>query len=628
MLKWRIRAHRHLVPAYAATAAGAVIALSGQIAHGVSLLQDGEDIEVTIREIVNDYSVGYHTGVKQPLGAFRDGLSVHQISRSDFETGEPPYMGTPDFLLWMNDDTDTFGLVENPTGRSYPLVPNPGGMVSFDADGYIWYTLGARVQDLPPSLFRSQAPGDVFHFDAVLDDYVTKPDGSTAFMLHAEDRFLHMFWRSRNSRNTRAALRHRRYDRDTGFEQPDMERDLGSGELHETFDRIGIEQLFSRFDPRWQRLFVTWQWFDVDPGRFGSYPYIYSDDHGSTWRRADGSAVENSTLPLRFSDRDDLLVPFDHIGAGKDSYWFVRDIGTAPDGTNWIQMPNALYRISHFWYEPADETWHANQLTNVLVNAAHAGGPTKDYLVFVYANFLEPELLLLRTSLDGGRTWTEPVVIDELVRNGQDGDRRFVWVSFIQPSEGYPDNTARFFYGYSRDRDGGFGERFANNIRYLRIDLPDPSVDAVIENATIIRGTLLSGDAESLMDSDDVTMAARSAFGFLSTQPNVLELRVDATAASGSGTSLDIAIESRANNPQGVATVQLRNWATTQLDAVGSYAISISDTVETIADIDTAEYIRAGDSALELRVRHVIIATFSTSGFVSAFDQVRIAIRP
>ncbi len=39
---------------------------------------------ITIHELLSDFSWGYRCGVKQPLGAHKNGLSVHQITKSNY----------------------------------------------------------------------------------------------------------------------------------------------------------------------------------------------------------------------------------------------------------------------------------------------------------------------------------------------------------------------------------------------------------------------------------------------------------------------------------------------------------------------------------------------------------------
>ena len=136
----------------------------------------------------------------------------------------------------------------------------------------------------------------------------------------------------------------------------------------------------------------------------------------------------------------------------------------------------------------------------------------------------------------------------------------------------------------------------------------------------VVFGSLQSGSLDDLLASDDSYLRTRSSFGFLSSEPNLMRIDFDFDAPSSPG-EIDIIIESRLNNPGGSATVQLRN-AQNALEIVGQYDIGTAEVTETIADVPAATYINNG--AIEMQVKHVVIATFSLSGFQSSFDLVTI----
>ena len=56
--------------------------------------------EPTIYELISDYSWGYRCGVKQPLGAYKSGLSVHQITENRWPSS---VLGNPDHLFWVDE---------------------------------------------------------------------------------------------------------------------------------------------------------------------------------------------------------------------------------------------------------------------------------------------------------------------------------------------------------------------------------------------------------------------------------------------------------------------------------------------------------------------------------------------
>ncbi|MGI9013625.1 MAG: S8 family serine peptidase [Phycisphaerales bacterium] len=139
-------------------------------------------------------------------------------------------------------------------------------------------------------------------------------------------------------------------------------------------------------------------------------------------------------------------------------------------------------------------------------------------------------------------------------------------------------------------------------------------------------GSLISGDIDDLLVSDDLYVVARSQFGFLSSEPNILVLGVRADTELTTASTLDITLESRLNNPGGNVNVRLRNWDTGPLVNVHSYVLGTTEITKTVEDIPAAAYIRDHDGLISLSVKHVVIATFSVQGFVARFDKVEIMV--
>ncbi len=131
----------------------------------------------TIHELVSDFSWGYRCGVKQPLGAYKNGLSVHQITKSNYPV--TPTKGNPDYLFWVDEIAGTYGISVRPTDEFHGWVVNPGGMVSFAADGTIWYTYGARAENLPLDLYSSLRPYDTTAFFRHLHDFDPQSGSTT-----------------------------------------------------------------------------------------------------------------------------------------------------------------------------------------------------------------------------------------------------------------------------------------------------------------------------------------------------------------------------------------------------------------------------------------------------------------
>ncbi|MGI9013934.1 MAG: hypothetical protein ACR2GY_06755, partial [Phycisphaerales bacterium] len=147
-----------------------------------------------------------------------------------------------------------------------------------------------------------------------------------------------------------------------------------------------------------------------------------------------------------------------------------------------------------------------------------------------------------------------------------------------------------------------------------------------ITEVTIGFGTLLTGGIEEIMFDDGNLLKARSAYGFLSSEPNVLRMKLYATTENLTGETIHIRVVSRLNNPGGNVELRLRDWNLQQYQTIDTYTLGVNEQTENITLDDAANYIRAGDGEIELRIKHVVVATFSTSGFVASIDRVRIGV--
>ena len=150
--------------------------------------------------------------------------------------------------------------------------------------------------------------------------------------------------------------------------------------------------------------------------------------------------------------------------------------------------------------------------------------------------------------------------------------------------------------------------------------------DAVsTDEFSFFNGTLIGGTLNDLIDSDDSRVRARSEFGFLSSEPNVLELRAGFTTVA-SPNELTIIFEGRVNNPNASVRVRMRNWDTNSFNQVDAFTMPTPnvDVRRLITGIPADDFIRSSDGKMEVAVRQVVIATFSLSGFISSFDQLQV----
>jgi hypothetical protein len=153
-------------------------------------------------------------------------------------------------------------------------------------------------------------------------------------------------------------------------------------------------------------------------------------------------------------------------------------------------------------------------------------------------------------------------------------------------------------------------------------------VGAVVTDFTPLVGIVLAGNAQSVCAADDADrLAVRSQTGFLAQEPNLIHLLVGSTTTVEDADAIDITIEAAVSQQGGIAKIGLRNWSTGAIDHVATYAVPTQNenNIEfsrTVPLVSAADRIRA-DGRIELSVKHVIIATFSPTGFESYIDQVR-----
>lgn len=365
------------------------------------------------------YRNGYRCGVKQPLGHTLGSVSVHNLSRENGGTG----VGSPDYLVWVDESAGTAEVLE--LGHDDAAVTNPGGMAQFNSDGSLWYALGARADDLPFDLMHGGA--------VVLDDFVTYGASTTPCFHPLGETGLFAYRYAGSSLYAQVSTRVIRFDLATPTPTRLSEEIIAVGSLDPTWGKIGIEQLWTRHDPR-HGTALTWQWWRIDPRYFGSNPFLMTRDGGETWTDAAGAI---RTLPMAYADRDATLVPIDHLANDLDAQWHPRDIGFTPRGAPWLCLPDGLGGVAFCLW--TGEAWDVQVLANGLLDKSRpfACGTTKNFMVFAYAAGGD---LYVRLSGDGA-AWTPPELVDST------GTDKIGLVSYFQPAE-YADDRARFLVGH------------------------------------------------------------------------------------------------------------------------------------------------------------------------------------
>ena len=144
---------------------------------------------------------------------------------------------------------------------------------------------------------------------------------------------------------------------------------------------------------------------------------------------------------------------------------------------------------------------------------------------------------------------------------------------------------------------------------------------------SIVTGTLLGGGLPDLIASDDSYVHTRSGFGRTFTDLHNMEMVVDAVTNLSNPQSLDLTFESRIDEPAGIAQVRLFNYNTQQFEQVGSHGLGNTDAVNTIEDIDAADYVDPNTGGIELSIKHIVFVPFFAFTFESFVDHVEIAVK-
>jgi hypothetical protein len=406
---------------------------------------------------------------------------------------------------------------------AYPTVgKNPATQAVFTSDapagetGRIWWVMGGRANLQPFDLYRSVHPFQPLVLEQMLDNFVTETQSTTpALAIVGETGLLPYRWRA--SGNRTGEIRFRNYGLTTaGSPVLRFERSLGRASTGTAFGDITIEQLWSRWDPRWRAFALTWQWFQhtaatPDGKAFGSNPFLVTRDFGTTWQAADGTTV---ALPLTYASAtaSAVITPYEHFGRGESTGWLPRDIGFTPGGAPWITLVtgpisgrDSGWSLTFFRWDGV--SWQATVLADDMeANAdAMSCGPVRDFLVCAYSQLGTPGELLVKVSRDDGVSWSTPVSVNNVGIAESGAVQRINWVSFAQPSDRYLDNTARFFVGYYRVGETE-GREYKNRLRWVRVQVgprADFNGDGLVDDADLAEFTAAHSLAESRTDFND-----------------------------------------------------------------------------------------------------------------------------
>lgn len=229
-------------------------------------------------------------------------------------------------------------------------------------------------------------------------------------------------------------------------------------------------------------------------------------------------------------------------------------------------------------------------------------------------NSTQDDVFVVEISNNGGSTWTQ---VETVGPTGPGTDGGWVHVEFVVGDYVTPTDQIRLRFTASDTGQGSVVEAGVDAVQVKFLLCHDSN----LLDATVTRGTLVSGGVTNLTGSDDSHLRSRSERGFTVQEPNVNAILVGALGDPGAG-SIDVAVESRLNHANGTATLSMRNWSTGDLEPISTYAIGTSEVTEAL-QTDAANRVR-DDGRVELEVKYVVPAVFAAVGFDSYIDLVEL----
>lgn len=157
--------------------------------------------------------------------------------------------------------------------------------------------------------------------------------------------------------------------------------------------------------------------------------------------------------------------------------------------------------------------------------------------------------------------------------------------------------------------------------------MPDPTLEYFnLLRADVVYGDLVQGALDDLNRSDDSSLQTRSDRGFLASEPNLTEVVIDVINETPLPDTVDVAIESRINHPEGLARLRFFNWGEMSFEQVGQYVITSTEETEILSGIDASGFVQdSADADLRMSITHTVVAVFAAKGFDSFFDHLDVS---
>ena len=139
-------------------------------------------------------------------------------------------------------------------------------------------------------------------------------------------------------------------------------------------------------------------------------------------------------------------------------------------------------------------------------------------------------------------------------------------------------------------------------------------------------GERMNGSIHELLNSDDQYLVGRSRFGFLSAEPNVIELVTTFQTDIAHPSEMIFSLESRLNMPEGSGSASFRVWHQDRLSQIGQFNTSMHDKTIDITPSSPARFVHDTTGEIEVHTKMVVVATFTLNGFNAYFDRTLLEV--
>jgi len=151
--------------------------------------------------------------------------------------------------------------------------------------------------------------------------------------------------------------------------------------------------------------------------------------------------------------------------------------------------------------------------------------------------------------------------------------------------------------------------------------------ESVLTNVAATRGVILSGGLADLIVSDDQVVRTRSGFGNTLIDLHSLRVVIDAVTNVSNVQTILLVVESRIDQPSGIAKLRLYDWNAGAFEQVHQYAVGTTEGVVVRQVSNAGQYVD-GSGNIRLQIQHDVFVPFLAFTFQSYFDQVSICPAP